>query len=188
MKTLSFALIVALTATLVSRPAVTKTIKIVQVQKAVDNKPIDLKLPKMAKVLLRDGKSLTGYVTAFKSKSKKEIIEFSLSGEQREYLVVQVKQIIFSEDPGQIYHPKDPLIILGGQNDAKAEQSIWSQIPIEAFKLVNAELGEASINLATVKTQKELQQIRSVAIKSSYIVNEIEFTRKRKMTIKVTPR
>jgi hypothetical protein len=78
-------------------------------------------------------------------------------------------------------------IVLRGEGNTKATQRVWSNIPLEAFQLVDSKQGQATVNLITVKTPTELSQIRSVAVKSLYIADEIEFSSTGKMTIKVTP-
>ncbi|MFM6310902.1 MAG: hypothetical protein ACKPGB_22095 [Dolichospermum sp.] len=53
--------------------------------------------------------------------------------------------------------------------------------------MVNSQRGQAKVNLTTVKKPRELSQIQSVAVKSVYIADEIEFSPTGKMTIKATP-
>ncbi|MDZ8050589.1 MAG: hypothetical protein RMX63_03920 [Aulosira sp. ZfuCHP01] len=185
LRTLSFALVVALAVIVANIPAVTGTMEIAQAQKAVNNKPIDLALPTIAQVLLKNGSSLTGGVTAFDSKGQK--IQFSHSGDSRSFPVAQVKQITFSKDKDALVYTSTGEVVIRGENNAQAKQSTWSGIPLQGFKLVNPKFGQASVNLATVKTPKELRQIQSVAVKSLYVADEIEFTPAGKMTIKVTP-
>ena len=184
-KTLSLVLVVAVAASIENVQAVTGTIEIAQAQKVVNNKPIDLALPLIANVLLKNGSSLTGKVMAFDSKA--QTIQFFISDDPRSFPVAQVKQITFSKDKDALVYTSKGELVIRGENNAKATQSIWSGIPLQVFELVNPKLGQASVNLATVKTQKELRQIRSVAVNSLYVVDEIEFTPAGKMTIKVTP-
>lgn len=192
LNTFSFALVVVF-ATAANVPAVTGTMEIAQAQKAVNNKPIDLALPTIADVLLKNGTSLIARVTAFDPKGR--TIQFSLSGDSRSFPVAQVKQIIFRNDKWiYIRGNERPLVytstgevVIRGENNAKAKQSTWSKIPLQAFKLVDPKLGQASVNLATVKNPRELKQIQSVAVNSLYVADEIEFTPAGLMTIKVTP-
>jgi hypothetical protein len=183
LKTLSFASIAALAAIVANIPAVTGTMEIAQTQQAVNNKPIDLALPTIANVLLKNGSSLTARVTAFDSKGQK--IQFSRSSENRSFAVAQVKQITFSKNA--LVYTSTGEVVIRGENNAKAKQSIWLGIPLQGLKLIDPKFGKASVNLATVKTPKELRQIQSVAVKSLYVADEIEFTPAGKMTIKVTP-
>jgi hypothetical protein len=183
LNTLTFALVVAFAATVANVPVTAGTTEMAQAQKAVNNKPIDLALPTIANVLLKNGSSLTARVTAFDSKGQK--IQFSLSGDSRSFPVAEIKQIIFRKD-ALVYTSKG-MVVIRGENKAKAKQSTWLGIPLQAFELVNPKLGQASVNLATVKNQKEMRQIRSVAKNILYVADEIEFTPAGKMTIKVTP-
>jgi hypothetical protein len=183
LNTLTFALVVAFAATVENVPFVTSTIQVAQAQNAVNNKPIDLALPTIADVLLKKGSSLTVRVTAFDWKA--QTIQFSRSNDSRSFPVAEIKQIIFRKD-ALVYTSTGELVIRG-ENNAKAKQSNWLGIPLQAFELVDAKLGQALVNLATVKNQRELRQIRSVAVKALYVADEIEFTPAGKMTIKVTP-
>jgi hypothetical protein len=185
LKTLSFASIVALAAIVANIPFVTGTMEIAQAQKAVNNKPIDLALPTTAQVLLKNGSSLTARVRAFDSKGQK--IQFSLSGDSRSFSVAEVKQITFRKDKGSLVYTSKGELVIRGENSAKATQSTWLGIPLQAFELIDPQRGQASVNLATVKNQKEIRQIQSVAVNSLYVADEIEFTPAGKMTIKVTP-
>jgi hypothetical protein len=183
LNTLTFALVVAFAATVANVPVIAGTTEITQSQKVVNNKPIDLALPTIADVSLKNGSSLTVRVTAFDSKGG--TIQFSRSNDSRSFPVAEIKQIIFRKD-ALAYTSKGELVIRG-ENKAKAKQSNWLGIPLQAFELVDPKLGQALVNLATVKNQRELRQIRSVAVKALYVADEIEFTPAGKMTIKVTP-
>lgn len=101
--------------------------------------------------------------------------------------VTEVKQIVFKKNKGSLVYISTGATVIRGEDNSKATQSVWSNIPLEAFELFDSQKGQARVNLATVKNPKELLQIRSVAVKSLYIADEIEFSSKGKMTIKVTP-
>jgi hypothetical protein len=73
------------------------------------------------------------------------------------------------------------------EDNSKATQSEWSNLPLQAFELVDSQRGQAKVDLATVKKPQELSQIQSVAVKSLYIADEIQFSSTGKITIKVTP-
>lgn len=101
--------------------------------------------------------------------------------------LTKVQQIVFKKDQGSLVYTGTGEQVIRGEDHSKATQSVWSDIPLEAFELFDSQKGQARVNLATVKKPKELLQIRSVAVKSLYIADEIEFSSKGKMTIKVTP-
>jgi hypothetical protein len=188
-KTLSFMLVVAVTGIAESIKPVTANIRLAQTSTqattTVENPPISLALPTMADIKLKNGESMTARVSRFDPQGQK--IEFSRGKESKLLSVIEVKQIVFKKDKGALVYTYTGEIVIRGKDNSKATQSVWSDIPLEAFELFDPQKGQARVNLATVKNPKELKQIRSVAVKSLYIADEIEFSSKGKMTIKVTP-
>lgn len=183
-KTLSLVLVVALAGTVENVRAVTGTIEIAQMQKAVNNKPIPLALPLIADVVLKDNKSsMTGMVTALDSKG--QTIQISRNGDSRPLQIAQIQKITFRRDA--LVYRGDGRQVIRGEDNAQAKQSTWSGIPLNAFQLLNSKLGQASVDLATVMNPRQLRPIRSVAVKSTYVADEIQFEPAGKMTIKVTP-
>jgi hypothetical protein len=188
-KTLSFMLVVAVTGIAESIKPVTANIRLAQTSTqattTVKNLPISLALPTMADIKLKNGESMTARVSRFDPQGQK--IEFSRGKESKLLSVIEVKQIVFKKDKGALVYTYTGEIVIRGKDNSKATQRVWSDIPLEAFELFDPQKGQARVNLATVKNPKELKQIRSVAVKSLYIADEIEFSSKGKMTIKVTP-
>ena len=182
-KTLSLALVVALAGTVENVQAVTSTTKIAQTQKTANNKPIRLALPDTADVVLKNGSSVTGKVTAFDSKG--QTIQISRNSDSRPLQIAQIQQLTFRQN--SLVHHSNGRLVIRGDDNAHAEQSSWSDIPLNAFKLVDSKLGQANVDLATVMNQQRLHSIRSVAVKSLYVADEIQFKPAGKMTIKVTP-
>ena len=188
-KTLSLMLVVSLAGITESIKPVTANIQLAQISTqvttTVKNLPISLALPTMADIKLKNGESMTARVSRFDRQGEK--IEFSRGKESKLLSVIEVKQIVFKKDQGSLVYTGTGAIVIRGEDHSKATQSVWSDIPLEAFELFDSQKGQARVNLATVKNPKELKQIRSVAVKSLYIADEIEFSSKGKMTIKVTP-
>jgi hypothetical protein len=188
-KTLSFMLVVAVTGIAESIKPVTANIQLAQISTqvttTVKNLPISLALPTMADIKLKNGESMTARVTAFDSKGQK--IEFSRGKDSKSLSVTQVQQVVFRKDKESLIYINPGYIVLRGEGNSKAIQRVWSNIPLEAFQLVDSKQGQATVNLITVKTPTELLQIRSVAKRSLYIADEIEFNSTGEMTIKVTP-
>ncbi len=189
-KTLSLVLVVALAGITETIKPVTANIQVAQISTkattTVKNPPISLGLPIIADIKLKNGESITSArVSRFDPQGQK--IEFSRSKESKLFSVTEVKQIVFKKDKGSLVYISTGATVIRGEDNSKATQSVWSDIPIEAFELFDPQKGQAKVNLATVKNPKELKQIRSVAVKSLYIADEIEFSSKGKMTIKVTP-
>lgn len=188
-KTLSLMLVVAVAGIAENIKPVTANIQLAQtstqVTTTVKNSPISLALPTMADIKLKNGELMTARVSRFDSKG--QTIEFSLGKESKLLSVTKVQQIVFKKDKGSLVYTGTGEQVIRGEDHSKATQSVWSDIPLEAFELFDSQKGQARVNLATVKKPKELLQIRSVAVKSLYIADEIEFSSKGKMTIKVTP-
>lgn len=184
-KTLSLVLVVTLFGMVENLKPVTGTIQLAQRPKKVNNSPIPLALPTIADIKLKNGESMTARVTAFDSKEQK--IEFSREKDSKSLSIAQVQQVVFRKDKESLVYTSTGDLVLRGEGNTKATQRVWSNIPLEAFQLVDSKQGQATVNLITVKTPTELFQIRSVAVKSLYIADEIEFSSTGKMTIKVTP-
>ncbi|MDB9450551.1 hypothetical protein [Dolichospermum circinale] len=188
-KTLSLMLVVAVTGITESIKPVTANIQLAQTSTqattTVKNPPISLALPTIADIKLNNGESMTARVSRFDPQGQK--IEFSRGKESKLLSVTEVQQIVFKKDKGALVYTSKGATVIRGEDNSKATQSVWSNIPLEAFELFDSQKGQARVNLATVKNPKELLQIRSVAVKSLYIADEIEFSSKGKMTIKVTP-
>ncbi|MBH8575821.1 hypothetical protein I8752_23030 [Nostocaceae cyanobacterium CENA369] len=182
-KTLSLALVVALAGTVGDVQAVTSTTEIAQTQKAANNKPIPLALPDTVDVVLKNTSSVTGKVTAFDSKG--QTIQISRNSDSRSLQIAQIQQVTFRR--GSLVYRSDGRLVIRGDDHAHAKQSTWSGIPLNAFQLVDSKLGQANVDLATVMNQQRLRSIRSVAVKSLYVADEIQFEPTGKMTIKVTP-
>jgi len=190
-KTLSLMLVVAVAGITESIKPVTANIQLAQISTqattTVENPPISLALPTMADIKLKNGESMTSArVSRFDPKGQK--IEFSRGKKSKLLSVTEVKQIVFKKDKGALVYTYTGEIVIRGKDNSKATQSVWSDIPLEAFELFDPQKGQARVNLATViKNPNKLKEIRSLAVKGLYIADEIEFSSKGKMTIKVTP-
>ena len=188
-KTLSLMLVVAVAGITESIKPVTANIQLAQISTqattTVENPPISLALPTMADIKLKNGESMTSArVSRFDPKGQK--IEFSRGKKSKLLSVTEVQQIVFKT--GSLVYIGTGEIVIRGEDKSKATQSVWSDIPLEAFELFDPQKGQARVNLATViKNPNKLKEIRSVAVKGLYIADEIEFSSKGKMTIKVTP-
>ena len=187
-KTLSLMLVVAVAGITESIKPVTANIQLAQISTqattTVENPPISLALPTMADIKLKNGESMTARVSRFDPKGQK--IEFSRGKKSKLLSVTEVQQIVFKT--GSLVYIGTGEIVIRGEDKSKATQSVWSDIPLEAFELFDPQKGQARVNLATViKNPNKLKEIRSLAVKGLYIADEIEFSSKGKMTIKVTP-
>ncbi|MFM7406291.1 MAG: hypothetical protein ACKO3K_06420, partial [Cuspidothrix sp.] len=183
LKTFSFVLVLALVGMTENLKPVTANIQLAQtsgkVKKKVNNSPIPLALPTKADIKLKNGNSMTAKVTAFDSKGQK--IEFSYGRTSKSLPVTQVQQVVFRKEEDSLVYTATGKLVIRGEDNSKAIQTVWSNLPLEAFELVNSQRGQAKVNLTTVKKPRELSQIQSVAVKSVYIADEIEFSPTGKM-------
>ncbi|MBO1050541.1 MAG: hypothetical protein HEQ25_00510 [Dolichospermum sp. DET73] len=189
LKTFSFVLVLSLVGMTENLKPVTANIQLAQtpgkVKKKVNNSPIPLALPIKADIKLKNGDSMTARVTGFDSKGKK--IEFSYGKTSKSLPVAQVQQVVFRKDKDSLVYTATGSLVIRGEDNSKATQSEWSNLPLQAFELVDSQRGQAKVDLATIKKPQELSQIQSVAVKSLYIADEIQFSSTGKITIKVTP-
>lgn len=189
LKTFCFVLVLALVGMTENLKPVTANIQLAQtpgkVKKKVNNSPIPLALPIKADIKLKNGDSMTARLTGFDSKGQK--IEFSYGKTSKSLPVTQVQQVVFRKDKDSLVYTATGSLVIRGEDNSKAIQSEWSNLPLQAFELVDSRRGQAKVDLATVKKPQELSQIQSVAVKSLYIADEIQFSSIGKMTIKVTP-
>jgi small nuclear ribonucleoprotein (snRNP)-like protein len=183
-KTLIFASVLTVAGTVENVQAVIGTIQIAQTQKAAVNAPIPLALPTTADVVLKNGSSMTGQVTAFDP--NKQIIQISRSSVSRSLQIAQIQRVIFKRD-GIVYTSDGRQLPIRGEDNSQAQQSIWKNIPLNAFRFLNPSRGQASVDLATLMNPRDIRGIRGVAVKSLYVADEIQFQTAGKMTIKVTP-
>lgn len=162
--------------------ATTNPVRVAQAQKA-ENATIPVSLPTTATIHLKDGRSMTAQLTAFSSGQK--TLQVSRSGASRAISLAQVQKVIFPRNA--LAYRSDGSLIIRGEDPAQAKPRTWSNVPLNAFQLKDPKLGQAQVNLAGVLRPLELKGIRAVAVKSVYVVDEIQFPSAGKMVLKVTP-
>jgi hypothetical protein len=144
-----------------------------------DNTTIPVVLPSNAKVQLKTGSTLEkAKVRGFNAKQQ------TLTLGEKPIPLAQIEKVTF--DDKALAYQSDGKIVIRGEDTAKAVQRTWSVL-LSAFELKDQRLGQAQINLAGIIKPLELKSIRTVAVKSVYVVNEIQFQPTGKMTITVTP-
>ncbi|MFM6083311.1 MAG: hypothetical protein ACKPCI_33120, partial [Dolichospermum sp.] len=94
---------------------------------------------------------------------------FSYGRTSKSLPVTQVQQVVFRKEEDSLVYTATGKLVIRGEDNSKAIQFVWSNLPLEAFELVNSQRGQAKVNLTTVKKPRELSQIQSVAVKSVYI-------------------
>ena len=155
------------------------TLELAQAPQAI-NVLIPVALPVSAKVWLKAGGTTTGQVTGFDA--QRQVL--TLGGEA--IPVARIGKVAFDRKALAYTSDGKPLKIRGEDN-AKAKPSAWSNLALNAFQLKDARLGQALVNLAGAMQPTQLRGIRSVAVRSVYVVDEIQFQGAGKMTIRVMP-
>jgi hypothetical protein len=142
------------------------------------NTIIPVSLPVNATVLLKAGGATTGQVKGFDAKQQ------SLTLGEESIQLARIGKVLF--DNKALAYRSDGKIVIRGEDLAKPEKSTWQNVSLSAFQLKDPKLGQAQVNLAGIIKPLELKSIRSVAVKSVYVVDEMQFQSTGKLTIKVT--
>jgi len=152
--------------------------ELAQAPKTVNTK-VSVALPVSAKVWLKAGGTTTGQVNGFDAKQQ----VLTLGGEAIQ--LAKISKVAF--DRKALAYRSDGTLVIRGEDTAKAKQSTWQNLALSAFQVKSPKLGQAEINLDGVMKPIEVKGIQSVAVKSIYVIDEIQFQPAGKMTIKVTP-
>ena len=158
---------------------VASTPQLAQAPKPI-NALVSVSLPVRATVWLRAGGSTIGQVMGFDAKQQ----VLTLGGSTIQ--LAKVDKVSF--DRGSLTYDAIRGIWIRGEDIAKPKQSVWQNLALSAFQVEDPKLGKAKVNLERVMKPIEVRGIQSVAVKSVYVVDEIQFQSAGKMTIKVTPR
>jgi hypothetical protein len=186
-KTLGFSLVIALAGAGGQIQSVIGAMQVAQTQRNSNNKWTPLALPDTADVKLKDKTSLTVKVSRFDS--SKQTMVFTRSNQSRTVKFNDIQLVTFRRN-AMVYRcngSPNCRQVIRGQDNAKAQQSIWPNIAFNFFQLVDPNRGQANVDLSTVLPTPQLRGVRAVAVKSLYVVDEIQFLSAGKMTIKVTP-
>lgn len=177
---ITLAVLIAIPATNVQ--AVTQTTEFAQTRNRRGKKPISLGLHNVVKIILKNGSEVWGTLTGFNSQ-KKTVQVTSKNGNSRAVNINDIKGIIADKNSPVVDSDGKPIPIRG-EDTAEAKPSIWSDIPLNQFQINE---GETNVDLSDVVSRRGLRGIRAVAVKSLFVIDEIEFEDSGNMTIKVTP-
>ncbi len=92
-----------------------------------------------------------------------------------------------------VYYSNGGPVVRGNGTPAKGRRETWRGIPMNAFRLLDANKGQADVKLESVLSLDKLDSIRSVMVgdgknKRQYVVDEMQFNvQKKTMTIAATP-
>lgn len=195
-KTLSFLVVALFTVTAgmaaqvnaASQEVQKQNLRSVQAQ-ANASAPIPLALPTQAEIVMKGGEKRDGRVVQIDEKEQKVLIQGGQ--EKRPISLGQIDKIVFPKSAVVYYSNGGP--VLRGDGTAKGRPETWRGIPINAFRLLDPNKGQAEVKLESVLSLDKLDSIRSVVVgdgknKRQFVVDEMQFdVQKKTMTIAATP-
>ncbi|MEG4915691.1 hypothetical protein [Microcoleus sp. B7-D4] len=151
---------------------------------------IPLALPTQAEIVMKGGGKRDGRVVQIDEKVQQLWIQ--LGQEKRSIPLGQIDKIVFSKS-AVVYRSNEVQFIRGDGTPAKGRPETWRGIPMNAFRLLDPNKGQADVKLESVLSLDKLDSIRSVMIgdgknKRQFVVDEMQFdVQKKTMTIAATP-
>jgi hypothetical protein len=155
-----------------------------QAQVKVDEALVPVALPTDAEIFLKGGQSSSGRVTGIEG--QKLLIERGRSAGS--IPLSQIEKVVF-RDGALVYRSDGRQIIRGERERPVGRQATWSGIGLSAFRMQNANQGQAAVRLRPpIVSAAQLRGIRQVASDRQYVVDEMRFnSQQRTMTILATP-
>ena len=151
---------------------------------------IPVALPTDAKISMKKGEPISGRVVEIDEKMQK--ISIQRGREKRSIPLGQIDKIVFSKS-AVVYYSNGGPVVRGDGTPAKGRPETWRGIPMNAFRLLDPNQGQADVKLESVLSVDKLDSIRSVMIgdgknKRQFVVDEMQFdVQKKTMTIAATP-
>lgn len=151
---------------------------------------IPVALPTDAKISMKKGTPQSGRVVEIDEKTQK--ISIQRGREKRSIPLGQIDKIVFSKS-AVVYYSNGGPVVRGDGTPAKGRPETWRGIPMNAFRLLDPNQGQADVKLESVLSVDKLDSIRSVMIgdgknKRQFVVDEMQFdVQKKTMTIAATP-
>ena len=195
-KTLSFLVVALFTVTAGMAAQVNATTQEVQKQnlrsvqaQANASGSIRVALPTQAEIVMKGGGKRDGRVVQIDEKEQKVLIQ---GGQEKLSIPLgQIDKIVFPKSAAAYYSNGGPVV--RGDRTARSRPETWRGIPINAFRLLDPNQGQAEVKLESVLPPDKLDSIRSVMLgygqnKRQYVVDEMQFdVQKKTMTIAATP-
>ena len=147
-------------------------------------------LPTQAEIVMKGGGKRDGRVVQIDEKVQQLWIQ--LGQEKRSIPLGQIDKIVFSKS-AVVYYSNGGPVVRGDGTPAKGRPETWRGIPMNAFRLLDPNKGQADVKLESVLSLDKLDSIRSVMIgdgknKRQFVVDEMQFdVQKNTMTIAATP-
>jgi hypothetical protein len=195
-KTLSFLVVALFTVTAGMAAQVNAATQEVQKQnlpsvqaQANASGPIPLALPTQAEIVMKGGGIRDGRVVQIDEKEQKVWIE---GGQGKVSIPLgQIDKIVFPKRG--VYISDGVATIRGDRTPAKGRPETWGGIPMNAFRLLDPNKGQADVKLESVLSRDKLDSLRSVLVgdgknKRQFVVDQMQFdVQKKTMTIAATP-
>jgi len=196
-KTLSFLVVALFTVTAGMAAQVNAATQEVQKQnlrsvqaQANASGPIPLALPVQAEIVMKGGGKRDGRVVQIDEKEQKVWIQ---GGQEKLSIPLgQIDKIVFSKLAG-VYISDRGATIRGDGTPPKGRPETWRGIPMNAFRLLDPNKGQADVKLESVLSPDKLDSLRSVLLgdgknKRQFVVDDMQFdVQKKTMTIAATP-
>ncbi|MEG4489131.1 hypothetical protein [Microcoleus sp. D2_18a_B4] len=196
-KTLSFLVVALFTVTAGMAAQVNAASQEVQKQnlpsvqaEANGSQPIPVALPTDAKISMKKGTPQSGRVVEIDEKTQK--ISIQRGRDKVSIPLSQIDKIVFSKT-AVVYYSNGGPIVRGDGTPAKGRPETWRGIPMNAFRLLDPNQGQAEVKLESVLSLDKLDSLRSVMVgdgknKRQFVVDEMQFdVQKKTMTIAATP-
>ncbi|MEG4458184.1 hypothetical protein [Microcoleus sp. N9_A1] len=152
--------------------------------------PIPVALPTDAKISMKKGTPQSGRVVEIDEKTQK--ISIQRGRDKVSIPLSQIDKIVFSKT-AVVYYSNGGPILRGDGTPAKGRPETWRGIPMNAFRLLDPNQGQAEVKLESVLSLDKLDSLRSVMVgdgknKRQFVVDEMQFdVQKKTMTIAATP-
>ena len=152
--------------------------------------PIPVALPTQAEIVMKGGGKRDGLVVQIDEKVQQLWIQ--LGQEKRSIPLGQIDKIVFSKS-AVVYYSNGGPIVRGNGTLAKGRPETWRGIPMNAFRLLDPNKGQADVKLESVLSVDKLDSLNSVIVgdgknKRQFVVDEMQFdVQKKTMTIAATP-
>ena len=151
---------------------------------------IPVALPTQAEIVMKGGGKRDGRVVQIDEKVQQLWIQ--LGQEKRSIPLGQIDKIVFPKN-AVVYYSNGGPVVRGDGTPAKGRPETWRGIPMNAFRLLDPNKGQADVKLGSVLSVDKLDSIRSVMVgdgknKRQFVVDEMQFdVQKKTMTIAATP-
>lgn len=148
----------------------------------LEDRAIPVRLPPLARVELKSKQSKSGRLTKIDPVAQQ--ITLRLGNDSANFALADVGQISFQ---GELELQGKKIVIRGPKKDKPSDDNleVWN-VPLTDLRLLDANSGEAQLKLEKVPDAK-FQGIRSVAVDSTYVVEELRFESPETLTVRAVP-